>query len=217
MQNARETSSAEMMAAETINAVTESEANSAVAPSVLATRIELAAALLPEDAQPLVSEHVAGLRNLESDVVIEPLDAGVGGQYDGSVSIATDTILVDQSGIGETVERMAEVDAHEAYHRDHGHLDPLATVESQEGNTVVTIGGRGFDRTALTEAVTVIETGQEFVSEGYKKYVRDLQDAVAVSSVTYAQIRDALNKRNLVDVDDATIAKRDERNPVLAA
>ncbi len=216
MHTRSETTSAEALSLEEqavslINQITEEQTQtSSVSPAQLATRIEIAAALLPENAQGLVHQHTAGLHDLHQSAVIRNLEDGVGGQFDGSeVAIATETILVDQSrGIDQTRAQMDEVDRHEAYHAEHGHLQPLKTAESAEGSTIVTIGGQALDFELLTEAVTVEETGDKFVSGGYRAFVRKLHDAVAVSSVTYAQVRDALNQRDLTAVDDETVNRK---------
>ncbi len=226
MQNTFETSSAENLsreeqATEVINAVTEQTTKAGpVTPAVLATRIEIAAALRPdsEQMQDLVHEHTAGLRqDLESDAQITTLPEGVGGQTDGStIEIAADTVIVDANGMHRNRDQRRNVNEHEVYHREHGHLDALKTYVSEDPNVAVIIGGESFTNEAITEAVTVSETnGEEFVSGEYNQFVDRLNAAAANSTRTRGEIVRALNARDLTTVDDR--AQQDKPDTVLAA
>ncbi len=193
-------------AASAINAAVDEQTESGeVSPSALAAEIQRKAKHLEAEEQAKVQEHIAGVRNISRDAVIETLDPGVGGLYDGSISIAASTMKVDEGGdVSSTVAQMEETSRHEEYHKQHDHLAPKIVGPSAGGGAVVTIGGKAFSDTALIEGLTVTRTGDQFVSDGYRQYKQDLLEATSAAGLSVGDVEAAVDEQDLSSIDDWT-------------
>ena len=152
-----------------------------------------------------VDEYRTGIRDSIRKVVIEDLPSGIGGQFDtsGEVTIATNTLLVGSS-VEKTVAQAQETFRHEFYHQTNKHLDPLQRGASAHGEVVVTIGNFEFTDITLHEGLTVADTGNEFVSDDYRRHESDLKAGVAAAGLTMDAVRAAVNKdKDLSSIDDA--------------
>ena len=158
-----------------------------------------------------VDRYRAGIRSSVRNVLIEDLDAGIGGQFDkaGDVTIAKNTLLVGKS-IDATGRRSQETYRHEMYHKLHDHLDPVKTGNTAEGETVVTIGNYEFTEVTIHEAITVANTGDEFVSDDYRKYSSDLKAGLSSAGLTMEDAHQAINvKKDLSLIDDASRGRKE--------
>ena len=203
-------SSPEQQAAWAINKTTHEalDHNGSISPEQLQTRIEIAATLVSDEAQPLVQQYLSTLQEFYNGATIEKLPKGIGGQFDGEVAIAAQAVEVDQQGVGTTIARMEEINEHEAYHADHNHLQSLEFVVTENGGSEVIIGQRSFDQEALIEGLTVAETGDTFVSDDYRAKMQNLLGAIdAAPGLTLDGVRRAVNEtKNMYEIDDRTRA-----------
>lgn len=147
-----------------------------------------------------VVEYVDALRTFSHDAAIAPLPDGIGGLYDGSITIATSTVEVGSGGVEQTVAQMQEVYDHELYHAVNNHTDAMMT---WGGEPNVVIAGQEFSTTEVIEGLTVTDTGEEFVSEDYQNYAEDLQTAVYQVGLTLNDVRRAVNdEKDFTKIDD---------------
>ena len=160
---------------------------------------------------PEVPKYIAALRTMSHDAAIGELPEGVGGQFDGSITIASSTMEVSSGGVSETIAQMQEVYDHELYHALHHHTDAMMTYE---GSTNVIIAGEGFTTTELVEGLTVAKTGEKFVSDEYKSYKARLLQCIDKADLTLGDIEKAVDTQKLVAVDDRAA---EEEELVLAA
>lgn len=178
-------------------------------PSVLASEIEKRAEFASPEAQQLVQQYIRGLLQLTRyGASIAVLPPRVGGLYDGRIKVAEQTVQVDEQApdIAQTIKRIEEVNRHEGYHLTHHHITPLATAPSEDAATVVTIGEQQFrNEEKIIEGLTVIETGDEFVSDDYRKHMENLLTAIDASpTVSLDDVRQAVNEdHDLAGIDDA--------------
>ncbi len=157
------------------------------------------------EAQKHVSEWISGIQEHTKGAAIKQLDDGIGGLYDGSpkVQIAAETIKV-RTSVKDTLARTKEVDEHEKFHLKGDHTADMIQGNTMEGNSVVTIGGKEFDETALIEGLTVAKTGDRFVSDQYRKYKQDLLSSIAAAGINLDDVEQAVNKeKDLRRIDDA--------------
>ena len=139
---------------------------------------------LPEQDKRLVQSYIVGIRPAIKSVLVEPLDVGVGGECDArGITIATASLEVDAS-VAETIERTKEVRAHEQYHRDNAHVSGMIVEEAGDGRTIATIGGHAFTQESLLEGVTVVRTGQKYVSQEYVQFAGEVRSAVAAAGIS---------------------------------
>lgn len=137
---------------------------------------------------------------------ITTLDGGVGGDYNpGSAAVRMSTSVLEvQPGqsIEQAAERVGEVGDHEKFHKEHKHNPTALQNEFAEGSTIVMIGGNDFEATPLIEGVTVYATGDTYVDGSYRGYKRDIESAMAASSLSFQQIVQAIDSHNLSSIDD---------------
>ncbi len=165
-------------------------------------RLEQTRGILEQGEAMQVQQYIAGIRPQIEGVLVHTLDAGVGGEFSGQgITIATDTLFIDQS-IEKTIARTEETREHEEYHKEHDHLAPLQAEEGQ-GSTVATIGGHAFTHEALIEGMTVVRTGEQFVSEQYRQYAANVRSSVAAAGITLEAMEEAIDDKNLLSVMDA--------------
>lgn len=178
---------------------------SGVAAGEMLARMEERARMLEAEERAKVQKYIAGIRPAISGVLVQALPSGVGGQYDGSgVAIARTTLLVG-ANIEETVAQAELTRAHENYHKLHHHTDPMQVVAETRHGIVVTIGGKGFTDEALVEGLTVMQTGDRFVSAEYVGFQNDLMGAMASAGLSVREVEDAVNvQKDLTLIDDAT-------------
>ena len=174
----------------------------------LASSVTDAAGVLPENEQQLVSQYVASLGNFTHGEIIKTLpEENVAGLYNGNIFIDTDTVEVPEGGITEAIAHMEETVRHEAYHALHKHLAPITVGGSAEGDIAVTIGEIGFTRTELIEGLTVLDTGNVFVSDEYREFQANLEKGVANSDISMDDVRTAVNKeKDLTKINDHSAA-----------
>ncbi len=200
MNNALSTSSAEEMSAAVINtAIYQADTEGGVSYRELAANVEnTAQGAGVETAQ--VAEYIGALRTFTHDVTIGALPEGVGGQFDGSITIALDTVKVGPKGVEETIAKMQEVFDHEAYHALNHHTDAMMT---WDGAPTVIIAGEGFTTTEIVEGLTVAETGEDFVSGKYKDHKRYLLSSIVQADLPLEDVKDAVNNtKDLKEIDD---------------
>jgi|SRR3989344_1301795 len=200
-------------AAVIINGVVEQEVlqGGETSPDSLARKLREAAEEESKEAQAGVFDYIGALQNSLKNSVIDVLPQGVGGQYDGSkISIAAGTVQVGAGGVSETIARMQEVGEHEAYHKEHNHTASLIVGASAGGDIVAVIGGTAFTEVKLKEALTVHDTGREFVSSDYREYEGTLVSAVSASNVTMDDVRQAVNvTKDLPSIDDESRSREE--------
>lgn len=148
-----------------------------------------------------IDSYVQGIRPQIANVMTEELDDGVGGLFDGKITIATETLRIHTS-INNTIKQTEEVRRHEQYHMDNNHLAAMTVGDSAEGDIVVTIGGRQMTNKKFIEGLTVLETGDEFVSDDYKEDENDVEAGLADAGLTVADARKAVARKDLRLIDD---------------
>lgn len=150
------------------------------------------------------AEYVNVLREQSHAFVVDALPPGVGGQFDGSrIDVAPTVLTVDKS-ISQTVDQIQEVTAHEAYHAMHNHTDAMM---SYAGGPRVVIAGQEFTETEIIEGLTVADTGNQFVSDGYRQHEEKLRSAAASAGIGMDAVRVAVNeKKDLTEIDDRRTA-----------
>lgn len=193
MEHLSSTSSAEDISAAVINtAVERQEQGGDTSYQEFATTVEDIANQAGVET-PQVDAYIGALRTFSHDAAIGALPEGVGGQFDGAITIATNTVEVGADGVDKTIARMQEVYDHELYHALNGHTDAMMT---WDGAPTVVIAGEGFDTTEVIEGLTVTETGEEFVSGGYKQHKSDLNSAIAKAGLNLDDVRNAVNEEH---------------------
>ncbi len=200
MEHITSTSSAEELSVQVINtAVQDAEKNGALSTSEFATHVEKMSAASGMET-PETARYISALRNVSHDATVGALPEGIGGQFDGEVTIATSTLEVGSEGIEKTIAQMQEVDRHEAYHALNQHLEPLQTVD---GSGMVVIAGEEFSTTEVIEGLTVSETGNVFVSDGYRQHEDEVTSAIAEAGLSRDDLRRAVNdEKDLTQIDD---------------
>ncbi len=204
MHTAEHTPSAPEMTAAVINgAVDRAEDRGNVSAQELGRTIEYAAAGLELNDQE-VRQYIAAIQRMSHDAAIGPLPDGVGGQFNGSITIATNTLKVPAAeagrhGVSQTIARMEEAFEHELYHAMHHHTDPMMTYD---GSSTVVIAGEGFETTEIIEGLTVATTGEEFVSEEYKSYKARLLQCIDEADLTLGNVEKAVDRKDLGLIDD---------------
>lgn len=155
-----------------------------------------------------IDRYIAGVRPAVAGALVEPLPQNVGGQWDGDqVSLATASLLVGES-VKETVDRLEETRAHEEYHKCYDHTASMIAGASADDSSIVQIGGKKFDDTALIEGVTVARTGEQFVSAQYRRYKADVLSALANAGIGLSTLEQAIEAKDLRPVDDAYALSR---------
>jgi hypothetical protein len=150
------------------------------------------------------ANYVHALREQSHSFVVDALPPGVGGQFDGSsIDVAPGVLIVDRS-IEETVDRMKEVTAHEAYHAMHNHTDAMMTYA---GEPTVVIAGEEFSTTDIIEGLTVADTGNQFVSDEYQEMEERVRRATARAGIGLDGAREAVNQaKDLTTIDDRRVS-----------
>lgn len=180
-------------------------------------RLQERAEALEADERARVMTYISETRSALSNTVIADLPSGVGGLYDGNnVYVSTDNLKVGDS-VEEAARRIRETSAHEAYHKTHAHTAPFKLGASAQGSTAVTIGGEAFDDTRVVEALTVRETGNEFVSQGYVEHERRFFSALVRASLTIDDARKAVNEKKDLGLLDDVSREQAADEPSLAA
>lgn len=131
--------------------------------------------------------------------VLRSLDPGVTGQWNGSeISISPDAWSVAGRSVGEAIAQGDETARHEQYHRTHGHTEAIKTIEG-----VVHIGGEEFEEEEIVEAITVQNTGENYVCDMYRDYRRRFYAALSRSGQSASKGEAALNEyKDLTRIDD---------------
>jgi hypothetical protein len=156
-----------------------------------------------------LTAYINTLREMGHRVTVAALPEGVGGQFDGRITMAHATTEVTPENISSTIDCMKEVHRHEMYHATNGHLEGMRTM----GGDGALINGVSFTSTEIIEGLTVAETGNEFVSDGYHGYEADLTGAIAGAGLSMDRLRRAVNtEKDLGLIDD----RRLEEEPVIA-
>lgn len=174
------------------------------APGNIISELERAEERLKTSEAQRVQMYINGIRPQIQGAIVQDLNPGIGGQYDGnpSVTIAASTLMVDSS-IEETIARAEEVRAHENYHAANNHLEPIAVVNDTRTNAFAVIGGYAFTQTELIEGLTVMQTGNTFVSDEYRAHEQALSNAMTASGQTVGDIEEAVNRaKDLSLIDD---------------
>lgn len=151
-----------------------------------------------------VQQYIDGIRPQIEGAMVTDLDPGVGGLYDGSpqVKIAEDMLVIDQS-VDATIARLEEVREHENYHAENNHLEPMDVVHDTRTDAFAVIGGQEFTETELIEGLTVMQTGNTFVSDEYRDHERTLEAAMAASGQSVEDIEEAVNHaKDITLIDD---------------
>lgn len=226
MQNAPSTSSAHEMAAAVINtAVTNAEKNGKASPKKIADDVEVLIEMTGAET-PEAKEYVTMLRDKSHAYIVTTLPDGIGGlNTPNSTEVAASTLKVDEKGgIAQTIDRAKETKRHEIYHAVNNHTAPIATYGSEEAESTeveptditpdqptevddteaaVVVGNKEFEVEEFVEGVTVLETGANHVSGGYKGHKSDVESAMAQANLTIGDVRQALNKdHDLSQIDD---------------
>lgn len=212
-----ETASAspEQEAAELINRTLEEEEETGVrSPEQMQQAIRERTKHVQGETREKVNEYLDGMVDATKGTSVEELGRGIGGLYNGSErKIARDTVEV-RGGIRETVERMQEVSKHELYHATHHHLAPLATAATEEEGDDLQLGGISFTEEESIEGLTVHDTGNTFVSEGYRGHENKLVSAASAEGVSMDEVRRAINEeKDLTLIDDRTRERGDAEVP----
>ena len=177
-------------------------------PEELAREIEKRAEGASLEAQAPIQQYIVGLLVLTRyGASVAVLPQGVGGLYNGGIKIAASTVRPDEAALGMTtvIARMKETGEHEGYHARHRHETPIVvSPEATQQNIVVTIGNERFrDQAEIVEALTVVDTGDRFVSIEYHARMEKLLRAVSTSDVTLDDVRKAVNvDHDLTDTDN---------------
>lgn len=184
---------------EVINGIIESQDS---AENVL-RELERKKDLLEGDERRKVERYIADMRMIFRSMVIDDLGGNTAGLYDGNDIFIDRKVMGIGESVDETVSRAQEVYEHEKYHAENNHMEPLQIVGETRGDIAAVIGGQEFNTTELIEGLTVMETGNQFVSDGYRGYERDLQQAMEEADLEIEEIRAALNKdKDLRKIDD---------------
>ena len=186
----------------------ESAINSAVdeagsRPDAMLAKARENGAELGKKEQARVEHYVTGVRSALEGTVVNELEAGVGGVYDGkNIEIAKD-ILVVRTSIDDVIAQTEETSDHEFYHAEHDHTAPMHLGSSAQGETAVTIGGKKLTEEAVVEGLTVDQTGEKFVSQGYRQFRSEIRSALSSAGLPLSALEEAVNeKKDLRLVDD---------------
>lgn len=208
----------EQEAAELINRTLEEEEQTGVrSPEQMQQDIREKTEHLRGETREKVSEYLDGMVDATKGTSVEELGRGIGGLYNGSErKIARDTVEV-RGGIRETVERMREVSKHELYHAAHHHLAPMETAATKEEQDDLRLGGASFTEEEFIEGLTVHDTGNTFVSEGYRGHENKLVSAASAAGMSMGEVRRAINEeKDLTLIDDRTREGKNAEVPMPA-
>lgn len=150
-----------------------------------------------------VGRYIAGIRTALQGMVVKELPDNIGGLYNGSsVVMAAETLRV-HSSIEDTVAQATETGEHERYHQQHKHMEAMQMGASAHGDAVVTIGNEAFTDTRMVEALTVHDTGAEFVSSEYVAHERAVSAALIRANLGWSDVRNAVNvRKDYGELDD---------------
>ncbi len=151
-----------------------------------------------------VQEYVIGLQQHARGAIIAKLEPGVGGQYDGSNVTIAAAVAAPQEGrsLEESSEELAQTGAHERYHEENGHLEPIIVTPGQGGETFVTIAGADFTRTQFIEGLTVAQTGATYVHQDYVDHKQRLVAQLDQADLTLEDAEQAVAKRDMRLIND---------------
>lgn len=158
---------------------------------------------LEAEERALVQQYIVGIRPQINDVMVKDLGETVGGMYDGSDITMGKSSLYVYTDVEQTIDRVEETREHEEYHAEHDHTASMIAGSSAAGETVVTIGGHSFDNEALIEGITVAQTGDEFVSDEYRRFKSDVLVAIASAGIDVSDVEKAIGEKDLRGIDDA--------------
>ncbi len=161
-----------------------------------------------------VDQFIGGVRPLVQGVLVKDLGPRVGGLYDGENRYIAENVLYVTGSVNQTIAQITEIWDHEKYHEEHDHTAPMTTGSSAQGDAIVTIGEWKFTDEALIEGLTVAQTGDQFVSDGYKEFKGDLLTAVDAAGITISDVERAVDKKNLTLIDDADRETADQKEEV---
>jgi hypothetical protein len=209
------TTDADAQAANIINEHVEGASSA----SDLQRKIEQDTRAITDETRTKINTYVSGMKDATKGAVIDELDAGVGGLYNGKEQIIAESTLEVSGSIEQTVNRIGEVSRHEAYHATNKHLESMQTAAGQGSEETLVLGGKSFKNdTPLVEGLTVHDTGNEFVSDQYVQYEEELVSAASAAGVSMDEVRNAVNvEKDLTLIDDRTREDAAEPQYAMAA
>jgi hypothetical protein len=164
-----------------------------------------------------VSLYQHHVREALHGTFIAELESGIGGMYsDTGIQISTDTLMIGGS-FQATIDQIEETAEHEKYHRDNNHLDPMQLGASAHDDIVATIGSVEFTDTQIVEGLTVLETGDQFVSQEYIEHEQCLTRAMAAAALSVEDVRQAVNEKKDYGLVDDESRKNEELQVALAS
>lgn len=181
-------------------------------------RIEAGKEALEAAEQAKVTTYIVGIQKNTRGTVVTTLDPGIGAQWDGTqIEMAQASLIVDKS-IDQTLAMTKEIWEHENFHKVHKHTAPMKVVEGTREDVGVLLGGVEISQRDLIEAVTVINTGDQFVDREYTTFVDTLNGALTTADgVTLSDVEKAVNGHDLTLIDDRTRENAEELPGVFSA
>lgn len=165
-------------------------------------RIEIGAGELSEAQKAQAERYVREVREETRGVVVKTLDPGVGGLWDGNnVYIATGILVVHES-IERTLAQVEETNEHERYHEEHNHTAPLIVMAETKGDIALVMGNQQFTKIGLIEGLTVLRTGDQFVSAEYITHKNRLIAGMNAAGWDVTYVECALNDEKDVRLID---------------
>ena len=172
-----------------------------VSPDSIANEVAERSEVLTEDQKILTQKYITCIQGFTHGAVIKTLEDGVGGMYDGSVFIAEETIRIGSS-VQSTIEQTEETMAHEAFHKDHLHTQEYITSPLADEGAFVVIGGEEFSREVFIEGLTVLKTGERYVSADYRNRMNFVLNSIYKSDVSLDEVVYASKSHDLTKIDD---------------
>lgn len=149
-----------------------------------------------------INDYIQGIRPQIEDVMVDDLEEGVGGEFDGEKKTIAKESLAVHASIQETIDMTTEIVEHETYHEENDHTKPMQSGSSAKGETVVTLGTEKFKDRDFIEGITVLRTGDRFVSNEYRGFRRKMERALRNSDTTIEQVEHAVKQKDLRLIDD---------------
>ncbi|HLD07727.1 MAG TPA: hypothetical protein VJB60_01555 [Candidatus Peribacterales bacterium] len=215
--NTPETSTAPIDAATVINRVVEkrTDGGGRTTAGDIERDVEQASVILSKEEQEAAQRYIGELQQLERDTVIETLESGVGGLYDGSTrKVAADSLTISSEPSGESLVMAQEADAHEKRHEQGDHTGAYQTYEGpSDSSAFVVLGGQEFDQRELIEGRTIED--DQFVSDEYHSIRSKFLAAVQASGHSEAEVQVAIdNSHDLTKIDDRAEEPEGQETPL---
>jgi hypothetical protein len=171
--------------------------------SAIVSELEKNKDALEADQRAILERYIAETRPIYAAMFVDDFEGNIAGLYNGSDIFVDRSVMQVGSSVDQTIAQAKEVYKHEGYHKENDHTAPLQVMAETKGNIAAVIGGVEFTETGLIEGLTVMQTGDQFVSAEYVDYKNNLQKGMSNAGLGISDIEDAINNaKDVTKIDD---------------